>query len=155
VRERSATGQRVLTASLLFAARPIFQCLKLWEHRRLPNRSSRWTLAARSLSQALRLSHWVVPERLAGECARLSGQRLARWLSYVAGRSAPCRCSVTHEFVALLLGIRRQGVTTALHEPEAKRLIKSARGSVKILDGDGQRTMTSAFYGVPEADTTI
>lgn len=79
-------------------------------------------------------------------------QRLARWLLMWDDRLREQLLPVTHEFLSLLLGVRRQGVTVALHELEGKRLIKSARGTVRILDRDGLRDMAAGFYGVPEAE---
>jgi hypothetical protein len=60
--------------------------------------------------------------------------------------------AVTHEFLALLLGVRRQGVTVALHELEGKGLIRSTRGEVRILDREGLELAVTGFYGVPEAE---
>jgi len=58
----------------------------------------------------------------------------------------------THEFLALLLGVRRQGVTVALHELEGRGLIRSTRSHVRILDRDGLRVVANGFYGIPEAE---
>ena len=52
-------------------------------------------------------------------------------------RVQPDAVTVTHEFLALLLGVRRQGVTIALHELEGKGLIRSTRSQVRILDREG------------------
>jgi CRP-like cAMP-binding protein len=52
-------------------------------------------------------------------------ERLARWLLMWDDRVQPDALTVTHEFLALLLGVRRQGVTVALHELEGKGLIRS------------------------------
>ena len=79
-------------------------------------------------------------------------ERLARWLLMWDDRIQPESLSVTHEFLALLLGVRRQGVTVALHELEGKSLIKSTRGDVRILDRAGLRLAASGFYGISEAE---
>ena len=79
-------------------------------------------------------------------------ERLARWLLMWDDRIQPESLSVTHEFLALLLGVRRQGVTVALHELEGKGLIKSTRGDVCILDRAGLRLAASGFYGISEAE---
>ena len=69
------------------------------------------------------------------------------------GRPHPARRSpVTHDFLALLLGVRRQGVTVALHELEGRGLIRSTRGEVRILDREGLERAASGFYGIPEAE---
>jgi CRP-like cAMP-binding protein len=79
-------------------------------------------------------------------------ERLARWLLMWDDRVQPDALAVTHEFLALLLGVRRQGVTVALHELEGKGLIRSTRGEVRILDREGLAVAANGFYGVPEAE---
>ena len=83
--------------------------------------------------------------------ARLS-ERLARWLLMRQDRLQTPYLTITHEFLALLLGVRRQGVTVALHELEGQGLIKGTRNQVTILDRQGLLTLVGGFYGVPEAD---
>jgi Crp-like helix-turn-helix domain len=56
--------------------------------------------------------------------------------------------TITHDFLALLLGVTRPGVTIALHELEGKGLIRSTRSHVRILDRDGLRGTANDFYGV-------
>ena len=60
--------------------------------------------------------------------------------------------TVTHEFLALLLGVRRQGITDALHTLEGNGLIRSTRSNVRILNRAGLRIVAGGFYGVPEAE---
>jgi hypothetical protein len=60
--------------------------------------------------------------------------------------------SVTHDFLALLLGVRRPGVTVALHELEGKGLIRSTRNMVRILDRGGLQRAAGGYYGTPEAE---
>jgi CRP-like cAMP-binding protein len=79
-------------------------------------------------------------------------QRLARWLLMWDDRIRPDILTVTHDFLALLLGVRRQGVTVALHELEGGGLIRSTRGEVRILDREGLERAASGFYGIPEAE---
>ena len=67
-------------------------------------------------------------------------------------RIRPDALTVTHDFLALLLGVRRQGVTVALHELEGRGLIRSTRGEIRILDREGLERAASGFYGIPEAE---
>ena len=79
-------------------------------------------------------------------------ERLSRWLLMVHDRAGGPRLELTHEFIALMLGTRRAGVTMALHELEGKALIKSRRGAVIIIDRHGLEEMAGQFYGVAEAE---
>ncbi len=54
-------------------------------------------------------------------------ERLARGLLMWQDRLGVDEWLVTHEFLALLMGVRRQGVTVGLHELEGKGLIRSVR----------------------------
>ena len=86
---------------------------------------------------------------IAGGCGKIE-ERLARGLLMWHDRIRDDELFVTHEFLALLLGVRRQGVTVALHELEGKRLIKSTRNMVRILDRAGLQREANGFYGIPE-----
>jgi CRP-like cAMP-binding protein len=79
-------------------------------------------------------------------------ERLARWLLMWHDRVLADELIITHEFLALLLGVRRQGVTVTLHELEGKGLIRSTRSHVRILDRGGLQRAANGFYGVPEAE---
>ena len=59
---------------------------------------------------------------------------------------------LTHEFLALMLGVRRAGVSEALRAFEQRGLVKTARGSVTILDRDGLEECANGLYGTPEAE---
>ena len=79
-------------------------------------------------------------------------ERLARWLLMWHDRVLADELIITHEFLAVLLGVRRQGVTVALHELEGKGLIRSTRSHVRVLDRDGLQQAANGFYGIPEAE---
>jgi hypothetical protein len=59
---------------------------------------------------------------------------------------------LTHEYLALMLGVRRAGVSTAIEHFEAKGLVSAARGMVCILERDGLIEAANGFYGAPEAE---
>ncbi|WP_409560308.1 Crp/Fnr family transcriptional regulator [Hyphomicrobium sp. MC8b] len=79
-------------------------------------------------------------------------ERLARWLLMACDRSDGDEMVLTHEFLALMLGVRRAGVTTALQHLTARGLIETARGSVTIRDREGLEESAAGLYGVPEAE---
>ncbi len=63
-------------------------------------------------------------------------QRLARWLLTAAERLDTDLLSITHEMLSQVLGVRRAGVTVALHVLEGKHALRSERRRVRILDRD-------------------
>jgi CRP-like cAMP-binding protein len=88
---------------------------------------------------------------IANARARLD-QRLARWLLMAHDRLDGNALPLTHEFLALMLGVRRAGVTEALHVLESQSLIRSARGQVVLRDRKGIERRAGGSYGVPEAE---
>jgi CRP-like cAMP-binding protein len=79
-------------------------------------------------------------------------ERLARWLLMTRDRVDGDDMVLTHEFIALMLGVRRAGVTTALGGFESRGLIEAARGCVTIMDRDGLEETANGLYGPPEAE---
>jgi CRP-like cAMP-binding protein len=79
-------------------------------------------------------------------------QRLARWLLMAHDRVAGNVLPLTHEFLSLMLGVRRAGVTVALQALEGRGLIDAGRGEVIVLDRKGIEASAGACYGVPEAE---
>jgi CRP-like cAMP-binding protein len=95
----------------------------------------------RSQSIRMRFMSYDV-ERLAGiaEIARVNAlgtteQRLARYLLAYRERSLGDALRLTHSLLSSLLGIRRPGVTEALHLLEGRGAIRNTRGLVIIRDG--------------------
>jgi CRP-like cAMP-binding protein len=64
-------------------------------------------------------------------------QRLARRLLLASLRLGAPQLALTHEALAKLLAVRRSGVTVALHMLEARKVIRSRRNLVEILDYEG------------------
>jgi CRP-like cAMP-binding protein len=69
-------------------------------------------------------------------------ERLARWLLMWHDRLESNEFPTTHELLALLLGVRRAGVTVALHELEGRGLIRSLHGRIRIAS-HAKRQVTS------------
>lgn len=79
-------------------------------------------------------------------------QRLARWILMCHDRIRTDEIAITHEYIALMLGVRRPSVTTTLHVLEGKRLIRSSRGSVIVRDRMGLEALAAGCYGMPEQE---
>jgi hypothetical protein len=78
-------------------------------------------------------------------------ERLARWILMSHDRFQGDDLTVTHEFISLMLGVRRRGVTESLHMLEGKHLIRSTRDHVHVLDREGLIDLASGSYGVVDA----
>ncbi|MGE0005791.1 MAG: Crp/Fnr family transcriptional regulator [Parvibaculaceae bacterium] len=79
-------------------------------------------------------------------------ERLSRWILMAHDRVDGNAIPITHEFLALMLGVRRAGVTVALHELEGRRLIKAVRRQITVLDRAGIEKLANGFYGEPESE---
>lgn len=79
-------------------------------------------------------------------------ERLARWLLMAHDRAEGDDVALTHEFLSMMLGVRRAGVTTALHNLERKRVVRATRGHILISDRSGLERIAGACYGVPESE---
>jgi CRP-like cAMP-binding protein len=64
--------------------------------------------------------------------AALLPQRLARWLLMCEDRLTSQHIPITHEFLSIMLGVQRSGVTIALNELESRGLVKGIRGLISI-----------------------
>lgn len=79
-------------------------------------------------------------------------ERLARWLLMCHDRMPGDALELTHEFLAIMLGVRRAGVTVGTHLLEGKGLIRADRGRITILDREGLEEEARGSYGAPEAE---
>ena len=79
-------------------------------------------------------------------------QRLARWLLMCHDRCGDDSLPLTHEFMAVMLSVRRPSVTNALHILEGEHLIRSERGTVIIRDRGAMERFVGSTYGKPEAE---
>ena len=79
-------------------------------------------------------------------------QRLARWLLMCHDRLLSDDMPLTHDFLSLMLGVRRSGVTEQLHVLEGMHAIRSTRGCVRILNRRILIDIAGACYGVPETE---
>lgn len=78
--------------------------------------------------------------------------RLARWLLMCHDRGDTDQIPLTHEFLALMLAVRRSGVTLAIQTLEGKGLIAARRGRITIRRRDGLEALAGENYGAPEAE---
>ena len=125
------------------------QCITLQHLRDVMERSS----SVRSTLQ--RYAHIFAGQAAHAALANAQGkieERLARWLLMAHDRTNGDRLLVTHELLALMLGVRRSGVTIALQHLEAKALIDTHRANITIIDRTGLQASANGLYGAPEAE---
>ncbi|MFF0952933.1 Crp/Fnr family transcriptional regulator [Rhizobium leguminosarum] len=82
-------------------------------------------------------------------------QRLARWLLMCHDRLVADNMPITHQFISLMLAVRRPSVTTALHMLEGDGLIRSDRGRVVLRDRPGLEEYSAGSYGQPEQEYRV
>jgi CRP-like cAMP-binding protein len=124
-----------------------------------------WRVAAESLVEAMQRSATLYQHLLryvhafiaqASQTALSHGrakldERLARWLLMSQDRFQADQLITTHDYVAETLGVRRAGITLALHMLQAKGLIRSARNQITICDRKGLSEQANGSYGIAEA----
>lgn len=79
-------------------------------------------------------------------------ERLARWLLMCHDRLIGDDLPLTHEFLSLMLGVRRSGVTNELHVIEGMKAIKATRANLRILDREKLEEIAGGCYGLPERE---
>lgn len=79
-------------------------------------------------------------------------ERLARWILMCHDRVDGDRIELTHEFMSIMLAVRRSGVTVTLHTLEGTGAIRSDRGLVTVLDRARLEEIAGPSYGAAEAE---
>jgi len=79
-------------------------------------------------------------------------QRCCRWLLMTHDRMQSTEFSLTQQFLAMMLGVRRAGVTDAANALKRDGLIKYTRGQVTILDRAGLQKRSCECYSVTKRE---
>jgi CRP-like cAMP-binding protein len=72
--------------------------------------------------------------------------RLSRWLLMTRDRVGANEFLLTQEFLAHMLGLRREGVTEAASALKQRKLISYTRGKIQILDVRGLKAASCSCY---------
>lgn len=124
---------------------------------RLPADILRQTMDASSSVRSV-LSHYAycVVTQIA-QTALANGRhaipdRLARWLLMCHDRLDGNEVPLTHDFLAVMLGVHRSRVTDSLHLLEGAGAIRSRRGLIVVLDRSKLEEASGGSYGVAEQE---
>jgi CRP-like cAMP-binding protein len=79
-------------------------------------------------------------------------RRLARWILMAHDRTRDTSLPLTHEFLGLMLGVRRAGVTEALQSLKRRKLIDTGRNQIVLLNRKGVEQVAGNAYGAPEKE---
>ena len=79
-------------------------------------------------------------------------ERLARWLLMTHDRLEHDDMPVTHEFMSIMLGTRRPGVTLAVQMLEGAGMIRATRGHIRIRDREKLEQIAGQSYGFAERE---
>ena len=107
-------------------------------------------------SVLLRYTHALITQiSQTAVCNRLHPleQRLCRWLLLCHDRVAGSEFLMTQEFIANMLGGRRESVTVAAGHLQDLGLIRYSRGHITIVDRPGLERLTCECYGIVHASS--
>ncbi len=124
---------------------------------RMPVEALRDALDARPAIRGLLLRYAYAAQVQTAYTALANGRdkietRLARWLLMAHDRVDGDVLRLTHEFLSLMLGVRRAGVTVSTQSLEHAGLISTGRGTFTLLDREGLVAIADGSYGTPEAE---
>jgi CRP-like cAMP-binding protein len=75
-------------------------------------------------------------------------QQLCRWLLLILDRLPSNELTVTQELIAIMLGVRREGITEAAGKLQRAGLISYRRGHISVLDRTGLESNACECYTV-------
>jgi CRP-like cAMP-binding protein len=73
-------------------------------------------------------------------------KRCCRWILMTHDRTEGDELTLTHEFLAMMLGVRRPGVTEVLRSLKERGLIRYSRGLITVLDRKGLEAASCECY---------
>jgi len=87
-----------------------------------------------------------VAQTAACNARHLVDQRCARWLLMTHDRVVGDRLPLTQEFLAFMLGVRRAGVSVAMHDMQDAGVIRYTRGAIEVVNRPRLEAMSCECY---------
>ena len=81
-------------------------------------------------------------------------QRCARWLLQSHDRAKVNEFQLTHEFLGIMLGVRRASVTEVAGKLQDRGLISYHSGMIKVINREGLEKASCDCYALITASTT-
>jgi CRP-like cAMP-binding protein len=93
---------------------------------------------------------WMAQTAQIAACNRAHSvhQQLCRWLLSTHDACSGESIRVTHEWIAGVLGVRRQGITAAANDLQKEGLIRVRRGRIEVVDRPRLERRCCECYGV-------
>jgi len=79
-------------------------------------------------------------------------ERCARWLLMCNDRLESDRIELTHDFLSMMLAVRRSGVTVTLHALQETGAIRTSRGVISIISRSKLEAIAGDCYGQAESE---
>jgi Mn-dependent DtxR family transcriptional regulator len=92
-----------------------------------------------------------IAQTSACNCRHKLEQRMCRWILCIVDRQADNDILVTHERIAAMLGVRREGITTAAARLQAQGVIRYSRGHLQVVDRAGLEASSCECHAVLRA----
>jgi hypothetical protein len=80
-------------------------------------------------------------------------QQFCRWLLLSLDRLPSNKLKVTQELIANMLGVRREGITTAAGKLQKLGIIEYARGQITVLDRPRLEKLACECYAIVKMET--
>jgi Crp-like helix-turn-helix domain len=80
-------------------------------------------------------------------------QQLCRWLLLTLDRLPSNELTITQELIAIMLGVRREGITEAAGNLQRAGLISYRRGHISVLDREGLESTACECYHVVKKES--
>ena len=127
------------------------------EGHRLPADALRAAMAQSETLRSLLLRYAFYFLTQVGQTAASNAQhtieeRLGRWILMSHDRMLGDDIPLTHDYLALMLAVRRPSVTTALHVIEGLGYIRATRGRITMRNRAGLEELAGDAYGLAEAE---